>query len=96
MTEPLSIKVELFGTARVVSGARSVEVEAHSPKTAGQLAALLARRYPELCGKVLRDDGSALLSSYTFNLNGVSFIDSEDLDINPGDSVLLFSSQAGG
>ena len=96
MTELVSITVELFGTARLVCGARNVEIEAQSPASTGRLASLLAQRYPQLRGKVLREDGSGLLSSYTFNLNGVSFIGSGNVDLKPGDSVLLFSSQAGG
>ena len=96
MTELVRISVELFGTARMVCGTRAVEIEAPPSTSAERLAALLAQSHPELRGKVVRHDGSGLLPSYTFNLNGFSFIDSGDVRLKPGDSVLLFSSQAGG
>jgi hypothetical protein len=47
-------------------------------------------------GSVLSSDGSGLLESYTLNVNGTAFVEDGRLELTPGDSILLFSSQAGG
>lgn len=95
-TDLITVSVELFGSARLLCGSRVADVETPRATDTGQLAAALADRYPQLLGKVVREDRQGLLGSYTFNLNGVSFIGAGPLDLQPGDSVLLFSSQAGG
>lgn len=92
----VSVVVELFGMARIASGRRSVEVTLDAPGTTSALAAALAGACPELEGVAIREDGTGLLASYTVNINGSRFVSGEHLDLEQGDSVLLFSSQAGG
>ena len=36
------------------------------------------------------------MESYTLNVNGTAFVGEDGVSLKPGDSVLLFSSQAGG
>jgi molybdopterin converting factor small subunit len=60
------------------------------------LALVLARICPELVGVALRDDLSGLLASYTLNLNATEFVEGDELTLRDGDTLLLFSSQAGG
>lgn len=92
----VSVMVELFGTARMVSGRRCIEVSLPQHTGTSALASALAAACPELVGKVVREDLSGLLSSYTCNLNGASFLSDGPLELEPGDVILLFSSQAGG
>ena len=94
--EKIRLTVELFGTARLSSGRRQVEISA--PEVAGpeDLASALAEACPELIGSVVREDGAGLVESYTFNLNGTRFLDHGPARLDPEDTILLFSSQAGG
>ena len=92
----VTVVVELFGMARIACGRRSVELTIDAPGTTSALAAALAQECPELEGVAVRKDGTGLLASYTVNINGSRFASGERLDLDQGDSVLLFSSQAGG
>lgn len=95
-TTTVSVWVELFGQARILSGCRQVEVAMPERAEAGDMATALAEACPELVGKVIREDSTGLQVSYIFNLNGTAFVDDEELHLREGDSLLLFSSQAGG
>ena len=92
----VAVVVELFGMARIVSGQRSVELTLDAPGTTAALAGALLHALPQLGGIAVREDGAGLLSSYTININGIRFVSGDHLDLEHGDSVLLFSSQAGG
>ena len=92
----VSIRVELFGRARIVSGQREVEISIPEKAYSGDVAAALAEIAPELVGQVISRDGSGLLESYTLNVNGTTFVAEDQLQLKPGDAILLFSSQAGG
>ena len=93
----VGIRVELFGQARLATGRRWVDVTVTARAGAGDLAEALAEHFPKLVGKAIRDDRRGLLESYTFNLNGTEFIDDErTLTLTSEDTILLFSSQAGG
>ncbi len=92
----IDVTVELFGMARIASGRRSVELALDAPGTTSALALALVRACPRLEGIAVREDGNGLLASYTININGGRFISGERLDLEHGDSVLLFSSHAGG
>ena len=92
----ITIRVELFGRARIVSGRREVEIAVPEKAYSGDVAKALAEIAPELVGQVISGDGSGLLQSYTLNINGMSFVTDDQLNLKTGDSILLFSSQAGG
>ena len=92
----VSVYVELFGSARLAVGATSVRVDLPALTTASTLARRLGTEYPALIGTAVREDRSGLMSSYTLNLNGESFVDQGEFSIQKGDSLLLFSSQSGG
>ena len=96
MAPNVRVKVELFGTARLACGRRLVEVEMPASSSNFTLAAALANACPQLVGVALREDLGGLLESYTLNLNGTEFVDSGKLSLSEGDTLLLFSSQAGG
>lgn len=92
----VDIQVELFGQARILTGMRSVEVAVPGHAELGDLAAAIGDACPELVGKVVREDRTGLQESYTFNLNGTSFVGEQPLRLEAGDRLLLFSSMAGG
>ena len=90
------IRVELFGLLRIITGRREMDVSL--PANAGhtELMVALAEACPVLVGRAIRPDLSALEDGYVFNLNGVAFLGDGDLDLKPGDTLLLLSNQAGG
>ena len=90
------IRVELFGYARTVAGVRDLQIALPPQSGASDLAAALASALPSLLSVALEDDGSSLLPSYTANLNGLAFIGDAPVPISEGDTIFLFSSQAGG
>jgi len=93
----ITVRIELFGTARTVCSRRHVDVELPERTRASEMAAALAEKCPEVLGKVVLEDASGLQKSFIFNLNGTSFVDGEEeLALKPGDFILLFSSLAGG
>ena len=96
LNSSVNIRIELFGVARMVAGRHHVETSVPRRAGTGDLAAALAETCPGLVGGVIRDDRSGLLESYTFNLNGRAFLSDERLNLEPSDTVLVFSSQAGG
>ena len=96
MPHTANVTIELFGTARMASGRKAIALTLPSNASAATLVAALAEKCPALVGVALRDDLSGLLESYTLNLNGTEFVSDGCLRLRDGDSLLLFSSQAGG
>ena len=90
------VRVELFGHARTVAGVRDLQIALPPQSGASDLAAALAAALPSLLSTAIEDDGSSLLPSYTANLNGLAFITDDPVQISEGDTIYLFSSQAGG
>jgi molybdopterin converting factor small subunit len=82
--------------ARILTGRRQVDVTVLGHARPADLASALAEVCPALVGQVILEDRSGLQQSYTLNLNGTSFVSDEQLELKSGDTVLLFSSQAGG
>ena len=92
----VTVNVELFGHARTVAGVRDLKLALPPRSAAPDLAAALADALPSLLSVALESDCPRLLPSYTANLNGLSFMEDTPILISPGDTIYLFSSQAGG
>ena len=90
------IVVELFGMARISCGLNEVEIDAPLDLGMEGIVEALADACPALVGIAISEDRTALLDSYTFNLNGTAFVSSESSRLREGDRLLLFSSLAGG
>ena len=88
--------MRLFGAAQTASGLKDLTTQVPSPANEATLARSLAEALPELVGPVVREDLGGLQSSYTFNLNGLQFVRGDAVEIEHADTLLLFSSQAGG
>jgi hypothetical protein len=92
----IPIQIELFGLAQLVSNRRQVSLEVPPEAAITDITTALADACPALVGPVIRDDLSGLYESYVLNLNGLVFVARKRLQLQPGDTLLLFSSQAGG
>ena len=93
----VTVRVELFGNARLLAGRRYVSVHLAGDCDLGDVAEAIARECPALVGPVVREDLGGFLDSYTVNLNGVKFVgDGLQQRLKDEDSLLVFSSQAGG
>lgn len=91
-----SVRIELFGNARLVSGERELAALLPARANADDVAAALAAAIPSLVGIAVSEDGRAMLPSYVANLNGAAFIEGERAALRDGDCIYVFSSQAGG
>ena len=94
--ESINVRVELFGSARIISGRREVEIAVGGGSSSAELVEALGEACPELVGQVIAEDGRRLQESYVFNLNGITFVGDDPVRLTSGDTVLLFSSQSGG
>jgi hypothetical protein len=77
-------------------GSRKIDLDVPRQLGIAELSRVLGQTYPELVGRAIQEDLSGLLESFTLNLNGISFVDDGIIQLKSGDSLLLFSSQAGG
>ena len=73
-----------------------MNIDAPRNATVGDLVAILSQACPSLIGIALNEDLCGLLESYTLNLNGTEFVERGELTLQDGDTLLLFSSMAGG
>ena len=92
----IGIRVELFGRARLLCGSHTICIEVPTSARVADIAAALANACPAFVGKVVCSDMTRLEESYVLNINGKQFVGDQDLNLDKEDSLLLFSSQAGG
>lgn len=92
----IQVRVELFGTPRLRSGRREVELSLPPQASREQVTRALAEACPALVGHALREDLSDLQDGYVFNRNGTLFLSEESFAFQAGDTLLLLSNQAGG
>ena len=90
------VTVELYGSARLASGKSTVSLAAPRQARRSDMARALALACPELLGVAIHEGGADLAESYTFNLNGNRFVEDQPIELAEGDTLLLFSSLAGG
>ncbi|MGH2350518.1 MAG: MoaD/ThiS family protein [Chloroflexota bacterium] len=90
-----TVRVELFGMARLRAGRREVVVPWRPGLTLGDLPAQVAAACPVLQGRVV-DASGGLAQGLVFNLNGRDFLRDPATPIQPGASLLLLSADGGG
>jgi molybdopterin converting factor small subunit len=93
---PVTIQVELFGRAQLACGRRHVVLDVVRHARYGDVVTALAQTCPALVGVAIQEDRTRLYESYILNLNGLRFVAEACLEVQAGDTLLLFSSQAGG
>ena len=90
------IKVEFFGTAKLATGIREVELVLPMETSRREFVRALADACPKLVDQVIREDLCDLQEGYVLNRNGLAFLAGDVVAVSPGDSLLILSSQAGG
>jgi molybdopterin-guanine dinucleotide biosynthesis protein A len=88
--------VELFGVARLVAQTREVALVLPPEATCAQVFAALAKKLPVLVGPVISHDRTRLIDGYACNVNGLHFVRSPTVRVNPGDNLVILSADAGG
>jgi molybdopterin-guanine dinucleotide biosynthesis protein A len=88
--------VELFGVARLLAKTREVSLAVPDGATFSEVFAALANRLPVLVGRVIAPDRRSLMNGYACSLNGLGVIRTPASRVNPGDSVVILSADAGG
>lgn len=88
--------VELFGVAQLLAQTREVSLSLPPDATYSHAFAALAGQLPMLVGRVIRPDGSSLVDGYACNVNGLQFVRTMTMRVNPGDRLVILSADAGG
>ena len=94
----MRIQVEFLGLSRLVSGQKEISLDVEQGTTFRDIVGLLATKYPEMIGNVIRPDCVTLQEPNIFNLNARRMIQSAQMDESPGenDRIILMSMSAGG
>jgi len=90
----ISVSVELFGVARMLTKTRSVSLDLHEGATLAQVFSALGEKLPALVGRVLNSGG--LINGYSCNVNGLNFVRAPDVKVSSGDKIFILSADAGG
>jgi molybdopterin converting factor small subunit len=94
----MRIQVEFLGLARLVTQQKETTLEVSPGSTFRDIVQLLADRYPEMIGNVIRPDHATLQEPNIFNLNARRMIQAGQMDESPAenDRIILMSMSAGG
>jgi sulfur-carrier protein len=87
----MQVAVELFGIARSRAGVSRTSAQGPS---LGDVLTDLARRFPDLAETCF--DGRRLRPGFIVNVCGNRFVSSPETTLDPGDTVMLLSLDAGG
>lgn len=93
---PIPCTVELYGTARLCAKTAKVALVLPPQAVLSSVFVALAGQLPVLVGPVIAPDRSKLTSGYACNINGRDFVRDPRFKINPGDSIIIVSNDAGG
>ena len=86
--------IELFGIVRQRAGVSRIEIPVEQTKQLGDLLEELVQRYPDMHNACI--DGCQLQPGFVVNLGGQRFTTDPTEKIQPGDTVLVMSADAGG
>ena len=94
----MQIDIEFLGLARLVTGERELTLRVEEGTTYRDLVRLLAAKYPQLIGQVIRPDRATLQEPNIFNLNARRMIQAKQMDesLQGSDRIILMSMSAGG
>ena len=94
----MQVHVEFLGLSRLVSGKKQISLEIEADTTFRDIVGILADRYPEMIGNVIRPDRKTLQEPNIFNLNARKMVQAAQMDTVPSenDRIILMSVSAGG
>ena len=94
----MRVQLEFLGLSRLVSGVRETSLDIEPGTTFRDIVRLLADKYPEMVGNVIRPDHATLQEPNILNLNARQMIQASQMDDAPGenDRIILMSMSAGG
>jgi len=90
----ISVSVELFGVARLLTKTQLVSLDLAQGATLAEVFSALAEKLPALAGRVINSEG--LINGYTCNINGFNFVRSPNAKVSSGDKIFILSADAGG
>jgi len=90
----ISVSVELFGVARLLTKTQLVSLDLAQGATLAEVFSALAEKLPALAGRVINSEG--LINGYTCNINGLNFVRSPNAKVSSGDKIFILSADAGG
>jgi len=93
---PIPCTVELYGAARLLAKTAKIALVLPPGAVLSSVFMALAGQLPVLVGPVIAPDRSNLACGYACNINGREFVQDAKFKINPGDSIIIISSDAGG
>ncbi len=94
----MQVQIEFLGLARLATGERELSFMVEEGTTYRDLVGLLAEKYPQMIGHVIRPDRATLQEPNIFNLNARRMIQAKQMDesIHADDRIILMSMSAGG
>jgi molybdopterin converting factor small subunit len=94
----MKVQIEFLGLSRLVSGQKEVSLEIAPDATFRDIVGILAHKYPEMVGNVIRPDRRTLQEPNIFNLNARKMVQAAQMDTVPSenDRIILMSMSAGG
>jgi molybdopterin converting factor small subunit len=94
----MQVQIEFLGLARLVTGERELSFTVEEGTTYRDLVGLLAEKYPQMIGNVIRPDRATLQEPNIFNLTARRMIQAKQMgeSINADDRIILMSMSAGG
>ena len=87
----MSVRIEFYGIPRQRAGLESIDIEA---ATLGEAFQQLSEQLPQFADACL--SGGQMQPSFLANLNGENFTTDPLTPLEPGDTVLIISADAGG
>ena len=94
----MNVQIEFLGLSRLVSGRKEVTLAIAPDATFRDIVSILAQKYPEMVGNVIRPDRRTLQEPNIFNLNARKMVQAAQMDTVPSenDRIILMSMSAGG
>jgi hypothetical protein len=94
----LDVCVEFTGIARSIIGSQSLVFSLPDRATCAEMVVLLAQNFPGLRGLIINPEGTGLLNSNVFFINGETMIMPDRMDqvLCEGDRLTLLSVIVGG
>jgi len=97
--DAIECTVELFGVARMTAQTKDVTLTLPPGSTLTDVFGRLAERLPVLLDRVITADRRGLVEGYACNVNGRDFVRASAIataTVNPGDTIVILSADAGG